>query len=162
MIYEKTILESAAKVVEVVPRYNIRVVDVNEALDAGIASCSVRAFLNGTDLRRAVSSPNLEIAFGFTEGAHGVGHDEVRRYAHAAIGLWGAGEHTVLDSYSNGQIEHTLPSDKHFGFAWYDLEEGYRKYLDDLGLEDVDFETEDILRVLDRKSNAKRAARKVA
>jgi len=148
MIARETLLDVVNPLVEVLPRYHPDAADVNEALDDGVASCAA-----GLLLQEAYPNPNLyDIRFGYA--AHHAGdyvgeQGTYVRMGHAVASFCVPGSvPLVIESYTDGSIEVVTPTAEHDSYTWMGLEDGYRTYLAEADLADVEVDPVEILSCL--------------
>jgi hypothetical protein len=153
MISPDRLLGVVSPLASVFPDYYHDVADINEALDHGVANCAVRAYAGGLLLRDAYPNPDLYvIQFGIAP-EHGTAHIGLNgvytRMGHAAVRFHVPGNQpVVLESYADSMLEAVAPSEEHERQTLMGLDEGYRNYLDRAGLDDVEVEPSEVLRVL--------------
>ena len=150
MLSRERVLDVVSPVAMIFPGYHLDAADINEALDDGVASCASRAFASGILLRDAYPNENLyEIKFGVapehaTEYT-GKNGDYVGM-GHCVVSFCVPGSTPwIVDSYTDSTIEVVRPSEEHEGYEWAGLEEGYRAYLANAELGDVEVNTDELL-----------------
>jgi hypothetical protein len=154
MIVHERLLEVVSPLAAIFPSYNIDVSDINEGLDHGTANCGMRAYAAGLLLRHAYPNENLYIVdFGYG-GEHGTEHvGENGVYVHmehavARFTVPGYVPALVETTDKDGTIAVIPQNDRYSTFIWDGLNEGYRKYLDLAGDEDVQIDPDEILTLL--------------
>lgn len=156
MMTREKLLEVVEPIAPKMPGYHPDALDINAALDDGVASCAVRAYAAGLLLRRKFPNANLyRIDFGFASD-HGTDFDgengTYSKMGHAVVRFWfPEREPVIVESFTDAMLEVTAQSEVHQGFNWMGLDEGYRAYLDIVGLDEVEVDSEEILTILNRE-----------
>jgi len=161
MISRDRLLDVVSPVAGILPEYYHDIADINEALDHGVANCAVRAYAGGLLLRNSYPIQDLYvIEFGFAPN-HGEEHPGKNgvytHMGHAAVRFFVPGNlPMVLESYTDSMLEVVLPSDEHERYTWMGLDEGYRAYLDRVGLDDIEVVPGEILELFLKRIKASR------
>lgn len=148
--FETRVLEIVSPIADKMPLYHPDAADINEALDYGVASCAVRAYAAGLLLRDAYPNEGLyTINFGFSPEHGGVYKGKNGNYVrmgHAVTRFWVPEQRPlIVESYNDSKMEITAVEDAHEDFLWWELNEGYKEYLERAGLEDVLVDPQEVL-----------------
>lgn len=135
------------------PEYHPDAADINEALDHGVASCAVRAYAGTLLLREAFPNKNLySIDFGYSVEHGGDFHGTNGTYlkmGHAVARLWVPSmSPVIIESYSDSGLEVVEPNNTHDDFVWREPDEGYLAYLALAQLDDIEVDSQEILKLL--------------
>ncbi len=150
------ILDIVGPLGHVFPEYHPDAADINEALDHGVASCAVRAYASALLIRDAYPNSRLyNVGFGFDQAHGGDYKGENGTYlkmGHAVTRLWIPElPPLVVESYADVKLEVIPQRETHDSFSWHDPDEGYKLYLEQSDVTDVDIDPVEILRFLQAK-----------